>query len=71
MSELQEARHAGRPHQYGPRVTKAVRLDADLDDRLKKEAAARSVSANLIINKAVEDYLERLVPLDEVLRTAS
>lgn len=66
---MSEHRAAGRPQEFGDRITKAVRLDAALNERLKAEALARKVSANLLINAAVEDYLERLVPIDEVLRT--
>lgn len=64
-------RAPGRPAEFGERVTKAVRLEPDLDRRLKAEAQARNVSANLLINRAVAEYLDRLVPLDELLRTAS
>lgn len=69
MSAEQSRR--GRPNEFGERVTKAVRLDPQLAKRLRAEASARNVSANLLINRAVEDYLNRLLPLDEALRTAS
>lgn len=60
----------GRPREFdSERVTKAVRISKDLDDRLKATARERQVSANLIFNAALEEYLERLVPVDEVLRT--
>ena len=61
----------GRPQEFGERITKAVRLDPDLNRRLKEEARRRNVSANLLINAAVEDYLQRLVPVEDILRTAS
>ena len=63
-------RAPGRPQEFSDRITKAVRLDPELNQRLKEEARSRNVSANLLINAAVEDYLNRLIPLDEVLRTA-
>jgi predicted transcriptional regulator len=65
-----EHRTAGRPQEFGDRITKAVRLDTALNDRLKAEARARNVSANLLINAAVADYLERLLPIEDTLRTA-
>jgi len=71
MSEHTPARAPGRPAEFGDRITKAVRLEPELDRRLKSEASARNVSANLLINRAVKDYLERLVPVDQALRTAS
>ncbi len=61
----------GRPREYAPdRVTKAVRVPPHLDERLKEAARERGVSVNLLVNTALEDYLRRLVPVDQVLRTA-
>lgn len=64
-------RAPGRPTEFGNRITKAVRLEPDLNRRLKEEARARGISVNLLINAALEDYLNRLVPVDQLLRTAS
>jgi len=62
---------AGRPREYQEsRVTKAVRISADLDDKLKAAAKERGVSANLLVTAALEEYLERLVPVDQLLRTS-
>lgn len=62
----------GRPRQYDEdRVTKAVRISPELDNRLKKAAAERGISVNLLINSALDDYLGRLLPVGEVLRTGS
>lgn len=62
----------GRPREYDEdRVTKALRISADLDERLKAAAEERGVSVNLLMNKALEDYMQRLLPVDQVLRTAS
>lgn len=59
----------GRPREYDEdRVTKAVRIPKHLDERLKGAARERQVSANLLFNAALEDYLERLRPVDEVLQ---
>jgi len=68
-SAVMSERAPGRPQEFTDRITKAVRLDPELNQRLKEEARRRNVSANLLINAAVEDYLNRLIPLDEVLRT--
>lgn len=46
-------------------------MSPDLDERVKTAARERGISANVLINAALEDYLERLLPVDEVLRTAS
>lgn len=61
----------GRPREYDDRVAKAVRIAPDLDARLKKAAAERGVSVNVLMTAALEDYLDRLLPLDQLLKTAS
>ena len=62
----------GRPREYEePRVTKAVRISPELDERLKAAARERGVSVNLLMSAALEDYLDRLLPVDQVLKTAS
>jgi predicted transcriptional regulator len=67
---MSDQRAPGRPQEFGDRITKAVRLEHDLNERLKAEARARNVSANLLINAAVKDYLGRLLPVEDALRTA-
>lgn len=60
-----------RPREHEQeRITKAVRLPAELDERLKSVARERGISVNTIINTAVADYLNRLLPMEELLRTA-
>ncbi len=49
-----------------PRVPTAVRLPESLHDRLHREAVERDVSANLLVTKAVEAYLDQLPPVGEV-----
>lgn len=44
----------------------AVRLPESLHDRLHREASARDVSANLLVTRALEAYLEKLPPVEEV-----
>ncbi len=61
-----------RPREYEEdRITKAVRLPPQLDTRLKAVARERGIAVNTIIVAAVENYLDRLVPLEDLLRTAS
>ena len=53
----------GRPKIYDePRIATAVRLPTSLRDELHEAAAARDVSANLLVTRAVADYLRRLPP---------
>lgn len=60
--------NTGRPREYDEdRVTKTVRISPELDDRLKAAARERGVSVNLLINTALDDYLERLLPVEQVL----
>jgi len=60
----------GRPREFdNDRITKALRIPPSLDDRLKHAARERGISVNLLMNNALEDYLRRLVPVDEVLKT--
>lgn len=68
---MREQKGPGRPPEFGDRITKAVRLDSALNEKLKTEARRRNVSANLLITAAIEDYLGRLVPIEDVLRTGS
>lgn len=63
-------RRPGRPTEFGDRITKAVRIDPELNERLKHEARERGVSVNLLIDKALRDYLDRLLPIEEVLRVS-
>lgn len=59
-----------RPRVYENRVTTAVRLPEDLHDRLKQAADERDVSVNYLMTKAVDDYLDRLVPAEEAVRAS-
>ena len=62
----------GRPKQFEEdRVTKAVRISHDLDARLKEVAVSRDTSVNMLINRAIENYLDALKPIDEVLAVKS
>jgi predicted HicB family RNase H-like nuclease len=54
----------GRPKVYEKRRATAVRLPAGLHDRLREAAADRQVSANLLVEHAIAQYLERLPPTE-------
>ncbi len=49
------------------RVTTAVRLPRSVHRRLRQAADDRDVSANLLVTRAVTEFLERLPSADEVL----
>ena len=60
----------GRGHtEQEPRVTTAVRFNESLHARLLEAAAERDVSMNLLVSRAVEDFLGRLVPVDDLVMT--
>jgi hypothetical protein len=61
-------RRPGRPQEFGERITKAVRIDPALNDQLKEQARLRGVSVNLLIDAALRMYLDRLVPVDQLLQ---
>ncbi len=53
----------GRPRTYlEPRRATAVRLPVSLHERLRSEADLRLVSANLLIERAISEFLDRLPP---------
>jgi hypothetical protein len=51
------------------RVTTAVRVPKTLHDRARAVAQERQVGMNLLVVRALEEYLDRLVPVDELVRT--
>lgn len=48
------------------RTTTAVRFHADTHARLVAAAAEREVSANFLVQRAVEEFLDRLIPIGEM-----
>lgn len=51
----------GRPRIYDePRVATAIRLPVSLHDQLLTAASERDVSVNLLVTRAVSDFLLRL-----------
>jgi predicted HicB family RNase H-like nuclease len=54
----------GRKRQYEEnRVATAVRIPAELHERLQREAEARDVSVNYLLVRGAELVLDRLTPL--------
>lgn len=58
-----------RPREYEDRLSTSLRLSPALMKELQAVARERDVSVNHIIVRAIEDYLPRLLPVDELLRT--
>jgi predicted transcriptional regulator len=51
----------GRPKLYpDQRVATAIRLPPDLHQALRREAAERDVSVNLLVTRAVTEFVGRL-----------
>lgn len=59
----------GRPAKYGDRVNTGMRLPRPLHERLVAAAEERSVSVNWLVERAVADFLDRLIPADELRLT--
>ena len=51
------------------RMATAVRFPDELHEELRKAAEERDLSINYLVVKAVEDFLERLIPADELRLT--
>lgn len=47
------------------RTTTAIRFPDELHERLKEAAEERDLSINFLVVKAVEEFLDRLVPASE------
>ena len=57
-----------RPRTYQePRLATAVRLPESIHLRLRTEAASRQVSANLLVERAIVAYLNRLPSLEAAI----
>lgn len=57
---------SGRPRRYDARTSTAIRLPADLHERLVAAAEEREVSMNFLITQAVREFLDRLLPVEEI-----
>lgn len=53
------------PRANDERIGKEVRMSRDLHDRLTKAAEERNLSANYLVVAALEDFLSRLIPVEE------
>lgn len=51
------------------RTSTGVRFDPALHARLVEAAEEREVSVNWLVNRAVADYLDRLLPADQIVWT--
>ena len=51
------------------RTTTAVRFPEELYEQLRQAADERDLSVNYLVVKAVEEFLERLIPADELRLT--
>jgi len=57
-----------RPKREGPaRVTTGMRFPPELHARLVQAAAERDVSIGWLVNRACEHFLDRLLPVEEIL----
>jgi predicted HicB family RNase H-like nuclease len=57
----------GRPKKYdGERVSTGLRLPVELHARLTTAAAERDVSATWLIERALTEFLDHLIPVDEI-----
>lgn len=52
-----------------PNVSTAIRIPTDLHGRLLSEASQRELSINFLVVRAIEDYLQRLIPVDVLIST--
>jgi hypothetical protein len=48
------------------KISTGYSLPTDLHTALREAAKARGVSASYLVQKAVEDYLPRLIPVEEL-----
>ena len=51
------------------RTGTAIRFPAELHEQLRVAAEERDLSINFLVVKAVEDFLPRLIPADELTLT--
>lgn len=58
-----------RPREYDERSKFMVRLPPALHQQLTDAAAERELAANVLVCRAIERYLEQLVPVDDLLIT--
>lgn len=60
------SRKPGRPRRFTDRTSTAIRFPTELHARLSQAADERDVPLNFLVNKAVEEFLDRLLPISEI-----
>lgn len=55
-----------RPERKPRRTATAIRLDPDLHEWITQAAIERDLSINWLINLAVRELQDRLIPVDEI-----
>ncbi len=63
------ARYCGRTCQLNARVTRSIRLSPELFERLQEAAKDRDLSLNFLVTEAIEEFLDKLIPVDELRLT--
>lgn len=58
-----------RPRTYPDRDHMTIRLTPELHERLRDAADDRELSVNWMVTRAIEDFLDRLIPADELALT--
>lgn len=58
-----------RPKVYGERVTTQVRFPPELYETLRAAADERDLSINYLVNAAVREFLDNLIPIEELRLT--
>lgn len=48
------------------RIHTAIRIPREIHEQLTRAADEREVSVNWLVNRALEDFLPRLVPVEEI-----
>lgn len=51
------------------RLTTAIRFPTEVHAQLVKESEKRDLSINWLVNRAVEEFLCRLIPVEEMVFT--
>jgi len=56
----------GRPREYPKRSSTGIRMNPELHARLRKACEERDVTMNWLVCRAIEFYLDRLIPVEEI-----
>jgi predicted HicB family RNase H-like nuclease len=60
---------AAHPEAKPPRTATAIRFPEPVHERLRFAAEERDLSVNFLVVKAVEEFLDRLIPAHELRLT--